>query len=138
MHSYADRHLQIVTRSLKSSRDIDLAPCNSQPAYNAFRRRVRLEERLMRKYAFGAGFVVVTLAMTPLFVHFRAFGQEAKPTEPIFGTWVMDVNKSFSKRLDEQPTFATQHMRILAPEGDGFRNTLYNSPDKQAYSYTSK
>ena len=92
----------------------------------------------MRKYAFGAGVVVVTLAMMPLFVHFRAFGQEAKPTEPIFGTWVMDVNKSFSKRLDEQSTFATQHMRVLTPEGDGFRNTLYNSPEKQTYSYTGK
>ena len=91
----------------------------------------------MRKYAFGAG-LVVTLAMVLLFVYFRAFGQETKPTDPIFGTWVMDVSKSFSKRLDEQPTFATQHMRILVPEGDGFRNALYNSPDKQAYSYTSK
>ena len=50
----------------------------------------------------------------------------------------MDMSKSYSKRLDEQPTFTTQHMRILAPEGDGFRNTLYNSPDKQSYSYTSK
>jgi hypothetical protein len=72
----------------------------------------------MRKYAFSAGLVVVTLAMVPLFVHFRVLGQEAKPTEPIFGTWVMDVNKSFSKRLDEQPTFAAQHMRVLTPEGD--------------------
>jgi hypothetical protein len=91
----------------------------------------------MRKYAYGAG-LIVTLAMALLFVHFRAFGQEAKPTDPIFGTWVMDMSKSYSKRFDEQPTFTTQHMRILAPEGDGFRNTLYNSPDKQSYSYTSK
>jgi len=50
----------------------------------------------MRKYAFGGALVVVTLAMTPLFVRFRAFGQEAKPSDPIFGTWVMEVNKSFS------------------------------------------
>ena len=86
----------------------------------------------MRKYAYGAG-LIVTLGMTLFLGHFRAFGQESKPTDPIYGTWVMDMSKSYSKRLDEQPTFTTQHVRILAPEGDGFRNTLYNSPDKQAY-----
>ncbi len=93
----------------------------------------------MRKYAYGAG-LIVTLAMPLLFVHFGAFGQEAKPTDPIFGTWVMDMSKSYSKRLDEQPTFTTQHMRILAPEGDdGVRNTLINDPAKPPnYSYTAK
>jgi len=70
----------------------------------------------MRKYFSRAALVVVMLATALLFVHFRAFGQETKPSDPIFGTWVMDVGKSFSKRLDEQPTFATQHIRILAPE----------------------
>jgi hypothetical protein len=92
----------------------------------------------MRKYAFGVGLVVVTLAMALLLVHFRAFAQEAKPVDPIFGTWMMDVTKSFSKRVGEEPTFTTQHMRILAPEGDGLRNTLFNNPPTQAYSYTGK
>jgi hypothetical protein len=93
----------------------------------------------MSKYAYGAG-LIVTLMMPLLFVHFQAFGQEAKPTDPIFGTWVMDMSKSYSKRLDEQPTFTTQHMRILAPEGDdGVRNTLINDPAKPPnYSYTAK
>lgn len=91
----------------------------------------------MRKYAYGAGFIA-TLGMALFLMNFRALGQETKPSDPIFGTWVMDMSKSYSRRVDEQPTFKTQHIRILAPEGDGFQNTLYNSPDKQAYSYTSK
>ena len=92
----------------------------------------------MRKYAYGAG-LIVTLAMPLLFVHFRAFGQEAKPTDPIFGTWVMDMSKSYSKRLDEKPTFTTQHMRILAPEGDGVpKHSLSTTPTSRPnYSYTA-
>jgi hypothetical protein len=92
----------------------------------------------MRKYAFGTGLVMVMLAMAPLFVHFRAFGQGANPIDPIFGTWMMDATKSVNNRVGQPPTYTTQHMRILTPEGDGFRNSLYNSPTSQAYSYTGK
>jgi hypothetical protein len=43
---------------------------------------------------FGAGLVVVTLAMTLVFAHSRAFGQAVKSADPIFGRWMMDQSKS--------------------------------------------
>ena len=93
----------------------------------------------MRKYLLTAELVVVTLAIVLLLGHFRAFGQAANSTDPIYGTWQMDVAKSFSHRADESPTFATQHMRILAPDGDGLRNSLYMTPTSApSYSYSAK
>jgi len=94
----------------------------------------------MRRYFFRAGLPVVTLAMALLLVHFRAFGQASDSGDSIFGTWKMDQAQSFSHRTDESPTFATQHTRILAQEGeDGVRNTLINSPTAApSYSYSAK
>ena len=77
---------------------------------------------------FGAGPVVVTLAMTLVFAHSQAFGQAVKSADPIFGRWMMDQTKSVNNRRGDHATFPTQHVRILAPEGDGLRNTLANSP----------
>ena len=93
----------------------------------------------MRKHAFNAALVAVTLAIALFLVHFRAFAQK-NPADPIFGTWKMDQAKSFSRRADEKPTFDTQHTRILAQEGDdGVRNTMFNSPGSNpAYSYSAK
>ena len=88
---------------------------------------------------FGAGLVVVTLAMTLVFAHSRAFGQAVKSADPIFGRWMMDQTKSVNNRRGDHATFPTQHVRILAPEGDGLRNTLANSPTSSpAYSYSGK
>jgi hypothetical protein len=91
----------------------------------------------MRKYAFGMGLVVVTLAMALLFVHFQAFGQAANSSDPIFGTWKMDQTKSVNNRGGDHAAYPAQHTRILAPEGNGLRNTLVNSPaGAPAYSYS--
>lgn len=94
----------------------------------------------MRKHWFRTGLVVVALAAALLFMHFQAFGQSESSTDLIFGTWKMDQAKSFSHRTDESLTFATQHTRILAQEGDdGVRNTLINDPTSApAYSYSGK
>ena len=94
----------------------------------------------MRKYFFRAGLPLVMLAMALSVMHFRAFGQATNSADPIFGTWKMDQAKSFSHRADENPTFTTQHTRILTQEGDdGIRNTLVNSPTSSpAYSYSGK
>jgi hypothetical protein len=93
----------------------------------------------MRKHFFRAGLPVVTLAIALLLVHFRALGQTADSSDSIFGTWKMDQARSFSRRTDESPTFATQHTRILAQDGvDGLRNTLINSPGSApSYSYSA-
>ena len=86
----------------------------------------------------GAGLVAVTLAMTLVFAHSRALAQAAKPADPIFGTWMMDQTKSVNNRRGDHATFPTQHMRILAQEGDGLRNTLANSPTSSPeYSYSA-
>ena len=88
---------------------------------------------------FGAGLVVVALAMTLVFAHSRALGQAAKSADPIFGRWWMDQTKSVNNRGGDHATFPTQHVRILAPEGDGLRNTLANSPTSSPqYSYSAK
>jgi hypothetical protein len=93
----------------------------------------------MRKHLFLAGLVVVVLATAPLFVHFRAFGQGTNRADPIFGTWRMDQTKSINNRGGDHATYPTQHMRILAPEGDGLRNSLFNSPSSApSYSYSGK
>ena len=92
----------------------------------------------MRKL-FGAGLVVGTVAMTLVFAHSRAFGQAVKSADPIFGRWMMDQTKSVNNRRGDHATFPTQHVRILAPEGDGLRNTLANSPTSSpTYSYSGK
>ena len=91
----------------------------------------------MRKL-FGAGLVVVTLAMTLAFAHSRAFGQAVKSADPIFGKWMMDQTKSVNNRNGDHATFPTQHVRILAPEGNGVRNTLANTPTgAPQYSYSA-
>ena len=93
----------------------------------------------MRKTLLLAGVVVVTLAMTPWFVHFRALGQVANSSDPIFGTWKMDQSKSVNNRNGDHAAYPTQHMRTLTPEGDGLRNTLAYSPaSSPVYSYSGK
>jgi hypothetical protein len=88
---------------------------------------------------FGAGLVVVALAMTLSFAHSQASGQAAKPADPIFGRWMMDQTKSVNNRRGDHATYPTQHMRILTQEGDGVRNTLANSPTSSPeYSYSGK
>jgi len=91
----------------------------------------------MRKL-FGAGMVVVTLAMTLVFAQSRAWGQAAKSADPIFGRWMMDQARSVNNRGGDHATFPTQHVRILAPEGGGVRNTLANTPSSPPqYSYAA-
>jgi hypothetical protein len=92
----------------------------------------------MRKL-FGAGLVAVALALTLVFAHSRAFGQAVKSADPIFGRWMMDQTKSVNNRRGDHATFPTQHVRILAPERDGLRNTLANTPTSSPeYSYSAK
>jgi hypothetical protein len=44
-----------------------------------------------------------------------------------------------NNRGGDHAAYPTQHMRILAPEGDGLRNSLYNNPTSSpAYSYSAK
>jgi hypothetical protein len=96
-------------------------------------------EKLMRKYLFHAGLVVVTLAVALLFMHFRVFGQGGNSNDPIFGNWKMDQIKSVNNRGGDHAGYLTQHIRILAPEGDGLRNSLANSPTSSpVYSYSAK
>jgi hypothetical protein len=91
----------------------------------------------MRKYLFPAGFVVVTLAMALLFVHFRALGQVSASADPIFGTWKMDQTKSVNNRGANHASYPTQHVRVLTPESGGLRNTLAYSPTSApVYSYS--
>jgi hypothetical protein len=93
----------------------------------------------MRRYLFRAGLVVVALAIALAFAHFRAFGQRVNSIDPIFGTWKMDQSKSINNRRGDHATYPTQHIRTLAAEGDGLRNTLLNSPTSApAYSYSAK
>jgi hypothetical protein len=90
----------------------------------------------MRKL-FGAGLLVTAFAF--FFVHSPAWGQAAKPVDPIFGKWMMDQTKSVNNRRGDHARFPTQHVRILAAEGDGVRNTLANSPSSPPeYSYSAR
>lgn len=91
----------------------------------------------MRTFLFGAALIVVTLAVTLSFAQAPAFAQAARSADPIFGKWMMDQTKSVNNRAGDHATFPTQHVRILAPEGDGLRNTLANSPTSPpVYSYS--
>lgn len=90
----------------------------------------------MRKYAIGAGLIVTTLAMALCLAQFRAFGQAANSGDPIFGTWKMDQSKSVNNRGGDHAAYNTQHVRTLAAEGSGLRNTLAYSPTSApVYSY---
>jgi hypothetical protein len=91
----------------------------------------------MRKWL-GAGLVVVMFSMAFVLAHSRAAGQAVKPVDPIFGRWMMDQTKSVNNRNGDHATFPTQHVRILAPEGNGVRNTLANTPTASPqYSYAA-
>ena len=51
----------------------------------------------------------------------------------------MDQTKSVNNRRGDHATFPTQHVRVLAPEGNGLRNTLADSPTSSpTYSYSGK
>ena len=92
----------------------------------------------MRKLL-AAGLMVLTLVMAFLFAHSRVFGQAARSTDPIFGRWMMDQTRSVNNRGGDHATFPTQHVRVLAQEGDGLRNTLADSPSSPpTYSYAAK
>lgn len=92
----------------------------------------------MRKYWLGAELVVVTLAIALLLSDFRAFGQAARSADPIFGRWMMDQAKSVNNRGGDHATFPTQHVRVLAAEAGGLRNTLADSPTSSpTYSYAA-
>src|ERR1051325_4105726 len=52
---------------------------------------------------------------------------------------MMDQTRSVNNRAGDHATFPTQHVRVLAPEGNGLRNTLADSPSSApTYSYTAK
>ena len=90
------------------------------------------------KKLFAAGLVVVVLAVALAFVQSRAYGQASKSSDPIFGRWMMDQSKSVNNRGGDHATFPTQHVRVLAPEGNGVRNTMSNSPTAAPqYSYAA-
>jgi hypothetical protein len=92
----------------------------------------------MRKYGLVVGLAVATLMVAVLFIHFRAFAQ-ATSGDPIFGTWKMDLSKSVNNRAGDHEPYPVVHTRILAPDGDGLRNTLITDPAKPpAYSYSAK
>ena len=94
----------------------------------------------MPKYFSRAGLVAVTLAAL-LLVHLPDFGQAAGSGNPLFGTWEMDQAKSVNHRSKQNPTYTTQHTRIMTQEGDaGFRNILFNGPatSAPAYSYSAQ
>jgi len=101
--------------------------------------KTQREDRDMRKYLLSAALVVVTLAVTLSSAQPPAFAQAARSADPIFGKWMMDQTKSVNNRRGDHATFPTQHVRILAPESDGLRNTLANSPTSAPeYSYSAK
>ena len=82
----------------------------------------------MRKYVFGACLVLAA----------SAFGQGARSADPIFGRWMMDQTRSVNNRNGDHAKFPTQHVRILAPEAGGVRNTLADSPTSSpTYSYAA-
>lgn len=92
----------------------------------------------MRKF-FAAGLVVTTVALALMFAYSRVFGQPTRSADPIFGRWMMDQTRSVNNRGGDHATFPTQHVRVLAREGDGLRNTLANSPSSApTYSYAAK
>ena len=91
----------------------------------------------MRKF-FAAGLVVTTVALALMFAYSRVFGQPARSADPIFGRWMMDQTRSVNNRGGDHATFPTQHVRVLAREGDGLRNTMANSPTAAPqYSYAA-
>lgn len=87
----------------------------------------------------GAAVAALTLTTALLFVvQSRTFGQAVKSADPIFGKWMMDQARSVNNRRGDHARFPTQHVRILAPEGDGVRNTLANTPTSPPeYSYAA-
>lgn len=92
----------------------------------------------MRKYLFAAGLVMATSAMTLVVADYRAFGQAAKSADPIFGRWMMDQTRSVNNRRGDHARFPTQHVRVLAAEAGGVRNTLADSPTSSpTYSYAA-
>jgi hypothetical protein len=93
----------------------------------------------MHRYVLGPGLVTLILATALLFAHFRVFGQASNSSDPIFGTWKMDQSKSVNNRGGDHATYPTQHVRTLAADGDGLRNTLaYNPTSAPIYSYSGK
>src|SRR5690349_14862856 len=93
----------------------------------------------MCKYAFHAAVVAVALFLGFSIGHLRAFGQAPGSADPIFGTWKMDQARSINNRGGDHATYPTQHMRILAPEAGGVRNTLANTPTSSpVYSYSAE
>ena len=51
---------------------------------------------------------------------------------------MMDQSRSVNNRNGDHAKFPTQHVRVLAPEGDGVRNTLANTPTAPPqYSYAA-
>jgi hypothetical protein len=87
---------------------------------------------------FNALLVVATAAMTLVFADYRASAQTPRSVDPIFGRWLMDQTKSVNNRGGDHATFPTQHVRVLAPEANGVRNTLFDSPTSSPnYSYAA-
>jgi hypothetical protein len=92
----------------------------------------------MHKYALHAGLLAIALLAGFSVGRFRAFGQASNSADPIFGTWKMDQTKSVNHRAGTQERYSTQHIRTLAPERDGLRNTLAYSPTSApTYSYSA-
>ena len=94
---------------------------------------------LMRKDFFRAGLVAVVLAMAVSFGYFRVSGQETGATDPIFGTWKMDVTRSVNNRGGKHELYAYQATRILTLKDDGFLMTLSTgAPTGQTVTYFGK
>ena len=94
---------------------------------------------LMRKVFFRAGLVAVVLAMAVSFGYFRVSGQETGATDPILGTWKMDVTRSVNNRGGKHELYAYQATRTLTLKDDGFLMTLSTgAPTAQTVTYFGK
>ena len=94
---------------------------------------------LLRKDFFRAGLVAVVLAMAVSFGYFRVSGQETGATDPIFGTWQMDVTRSVNNRGGKHELYAYQATRTLTLKDDGFLMTLSTgAPTAQTVTYFGK
>jgi hypothetical protein len=82
----------------------------------------------MRRRTIGLGIMAVALLMAVPGVTFRILGQDADSSDPMVGTWKLNLAKSVNMPgpdgTSTHPTRAAT--RVVSVEGDGFRMTNYD------------
>ena len=93
----------------------------------------------MRTHSVRIALAAVVLAMALSGMTPRTFAQDTTSSDPVVGTWKLDLDKSVMNRAGGAPVHPTRPAtRVFAVEGDGYRMSVSGDGGTAARAYFAR